>query len=45
MKEYADHTFAAIKQEDIQSITELEKKISSKTGEQTILIAYSKKDE
>lgn len=38
----ADFGFALLKQEDISAITELEKQISSRLGEDTILLAYNK---
>lgn len=37
-----NHKFADLTKDDIQKITDLENKISSETGENTILIAYSK---
>ena len=37
-----NHEFAALTKDDIQKITDLENKISSETGENTILIAYKK---
>jgi hypothetical protein len=44
MNNMQNHKFADLKTEDIQKITDLENKISSETGEDTVLIAYSKKD-
>jgi hypothetical protein len=36
--------YASLKKEDVQAITELEKIISSRAGEDTILLAYNKTD-
>lgn len=44
MNSNENHKFADLKKEDIQEITDLENKISSGTGQDTILIAYSKKN-
>ena len=44
MNNMENHQFADLTKEDVQKITDLENKISSETGEDTILIAYSKKN-
>ena len=42
MNSMDNHRFADLSQDDIQKITDLENRISSETGEDTVLIAYSK---
>lgn len=44
MDSIENHKFADLAKDDIQKITDLENKISTETGEDTILIAYSKKN-